>query len=820
MRRWAPLVALPVLLLLASFVAPLVTGSETLILRDVLQTHFLDRVSLGRAVRDFEIPLVDPLRAGGQALAGNLNALPFYPDNLLLLAPFASDARATLWALDAHFWLHWFAALVAAFWMARAFGVSAVPAWMGAVAYAFSGYFASQLNLYNTVAAAAWAPAMVAAFLETAPAKAPATRRRGWIATAILWALLLLGGEPLLAALVLVAAASALLAVAGRRAFTARLGLALLSGTLLAAPQIVEMARIVGLSFRNSASFGAPTAIVGSFRLAHLADFVWPFFFGRPSLTESLAPAQFDGYPPLNFTLYPGLLAAALAAAGVLLAGSVGRPSSGQGHAEPDAPRRRAARWGIGAIAVALFLALGSFNPVVRALWELPLGRLFRFPAKFWLLGALGFALLAALGCERTIAQGPRVLRRALLLFAVLHGLFLLVAIAAPAAVSQFVAALLAPSLPAMQIQALVVRMEGLSLLSILFCGVALAPLAIVPRRPALAVGALVFLHAATQLWAMLPALPMDEVEPYVARSPLLARIPAGSVVVHGGNHELFRPGTISQGQYPDSRIQWLFRRSAAELYPFAAVQHGLRAELAISPEGLDSFLTQALTVGLRNFSDRRRLDILEALGVDYLVLDRDLAPESLSLVREVAREVNFGQPVRLYELVDRAHEAEFATEIVEAPQMNAALEALFAASFDPHRTVVVPSGSVRFSPPPNGDRAEAATPATVRMVRNDAEEALFEVEAPVEGVLHLRRAYLALWRVTVDDQPAKTLVAQVAHLGVAVPAGLHRVRFYIDRRSLFLGGVGFALGLLLLALLVRAASPSRRTTPVEAAPK
>ena len=50
---------------------------------------------------------------------------------------------------------------------------------MAAAAYAFSGYFASQLNLYNTVAAAALAPALVAALLETAPAKSPSVRRRG-----------------------------------------------------------------------------------------------------------------------------------------------------------------------------------------------------------------------------------------------------------------------------------------------------------------------------------------------------------------------------------------------------------------------------------------------------------------------------------------------------------------------------------------------------------------------------------------------------------------------------------------------------------------
>ena len=96
-QRWLPPVAVPVVLPLAWFVAPLVGGGRTLFLRDVLQTHLADRIGLATSLRQLElplIPLVDPLRAGGQALAGNLNALPFYPDNLLLLLAWPGAAGA------------------------------------------------------------------------------------------------------------------------------------------------------------------------------------------------------------------------------------------------------------------------------------------------------------------------------------------------------------------------------------------------------------------------------------------------------------------------------------------------------------------------------------------------------------------------------------------------------------------------------------------------------------------------------------------------------------------------------------------------------
>nr|MBP9824102.1 hypothetical protein [Thermoanaerobaculia bacterium] len=441
-------------------------------------------------------------------------------------------------------------------------------------------------------------------------------------------------------------------------------------------------------------------------------------------------------------------------------------------------------------------------------LWSLPWGRLLRFPAKFWLLGAVGGSLLCGLGFESAMADGRRRVERLLALFAALFALLLAFSIGAPRAVAGGLASLLQPNLPAPILAGALVRLQGLALLSIALLVVALLLLRLGRRAPLLAAGGLVWLHAATQAWAMLPAVPMDEVGPYLEPPPLLAAIPAGSVVVHGANLDLFRPGTMSQGTYPDGRILWLTRRSARELYPFAALLHGLRAELAISPEGLDSFLTQAITVGIKGFPDRRRIDLLEALGVDYLLLDRELAPEARDQVREIAADRNFGQTVRLYELADRAREVEFATRVIPAPQMNAALEAIFDPAFDPHRTAVVPgSGGVREMVSGSADTGVAVGAAqspSARLVANRSEEVVVEVEAPAAGVLFVRRAWLPLWRVAIDGAPAPTLIAQVARLGVALPAGRHRVRFWIDRRPLAAGFGLAALGLVLLVLVLR----------------
>jgi len=182
MKRAALLLA-PVAAVVALLTAPLLTGARTLVLRDVINSHLALRAYLGEALRRGELPLIDPLRAGGQPLAGNLNSLAFYPDNLLLLA------GSTLWQENVHFVLHWFAAIAAAFWLGRAWGLSREGAAGVAAGYALSGYFFSQLNLFNAVAGAALAPALVAALLELGRA---ATRRRASVALGVLWALLLL----------------------------------------------------------------------------------------------------------------------------------------------------------------------------------------------------------------------------------------------------------------------------------------------------------------------------------------------------------------------------------------------------------------------------------------------------------------------------------------------------------------------------------------------------------------------------------------------------------------------------------------------------
>lgn len=282
---------------------PLATGQSTLLLRDVLNTHLALRATLAEGVREGSVPLVDPLRAGGQPLAGNPNAVPFYPDNLLL------GVTSPLWQLNAHFWLHWLLAFAAAVWLGRAWGLGREGAAAAGATYAFSGFFLSQLNLYNGVAAAALAPALAAALCESGE---PGTRRRGLVAAGAIWGLALLGGDPILAALALAAGVVVAMARRGRALPWLRLAAALACGTALAAPQIVETLRILGDSYRGFWGYDAASQARTAPTPGAALDLLLPLFFGRPDLRQVWGTAYFGGFPPLYFSLAPGWIALVL----------------------------------------------------------------------------------------------------------------------------------------------------------------------------------------------------------------------------------------------------------------------------------------------------------------------------------------------------------------------------------------------------------------------------------------------------------------------------------------------------------------------------
>lgn len=778
MRRFLLLFVLPATLALAVVVWPLASGERTLCLRDVINTHVSLKAFGAEALRRGELPSVDPLRAGGQPYLGNLNAFPFYPTNLLFLL------GSTLWALNAHLWLHWLLAPWAMFALARRWGLERLPAWTAGVLFAFSGHFVSQLNMANLVGGVTVAPALAAAALALGE---PERRARAFVACALLWMLELLAGDPVTAAIAALAALSAALVRHGRRAGWGWVAAAFALGTLLAAPQLVELGRILGFSYRGFWGYARTTA--GGWDPRLLLEWLVPFAFGRPDQLLFWGQRLSGGEEPLFFSLLPGLLTCALVAASGRRPGRIGW-------------------WGWGAVAVGMFLAGAESNPLLRGLYTLPGAGLFRFPVKFTLLAAMGMSLLGGLGARRLLdGAGRRGAATALSLAGLALGTVWSVGALAPAGLGQWMAGVAGDRLAADQIPSEISRWQALGFLGLVLALLLAVGLAVSRRRPELGLAMLLVIHGTSQLLFLAPALATDKTSELRHLSPIAACLPAGAAIVNGGVDDLFAVSKDAVVRLPGASAVWLARYRQLSLAPWSGQLHGMRFELDPSPEGLDQFMTDALAFGMRHFGDRRRLQVLRAVGADVLLLDREIEPEARWLVEPLGESPLFGATVqRAYRVLGTLPEAVVVGETSGAPHMNAALEAVFDPGFDPRQRAVLAGDDI----------AQRRPSGTATLVRTRADELEVEVDSPAGGLLVLRRAFLPIYRGTVDGRATTLRVANLTRLAVEVPAGTHRVRVAVDRRPLQLATAVSGLALMALLALARTARPGIIPAPSE----
>jgi len=772
--RWraALLYAGPLLALLLIAMLPLVRGTETLILRDVLNSHFPMKWSQAQAMRHGYFPVIDPYRAGGQPLAGNLNAAPFYPDNLLFLG------GSIFWAFNLRFWLHLLLAPFAFYWMCRAWRLGREASWAAAACWTVSGFYLSHLNFYNLIAGVTLAPALVAAGLDFVRRE----RRRPWLAPAIalLWTLMILGGDPQTALLAFLLTAGAVLLVWRERpagtGWTSifLLGSALLLGTLIALPQIVEFLRIYPMSLRGYVGYAPSSITISSWDPRQAAEWLLPFLFGRPDVIGNGAfwgSQFFTGVPPYYLSLYPGLLTLALIAASGL----------------PRPPLRKPAFWAWSGIAFGLFLSLGRFNPV--AAWLFVHARSLRYPIKFWLPVAIGGALLCGLGFERL--REDRTARRIFgwtlaglaLVFA---GFWIFLSFShgpAEAWLNLFIPR------PAAFIANERLRWAGLSFLSV----IVLAALGIafrISRRSWVLGGALLIaVHAGSQLWLLRPLYPMDPVEPYLVPPPALDQVPADLLVANPDYNYLFGGSTLRAGNYPEPHTRWLERRSFFELYPFCGPMWGLRYELNTSPEGLDAYLARRAQSEVQKAQNPERMKLLASWGIGRLLINHPVDPVPPH-ARLLATIPSFGRELHVFEVTDRAPEAFLARRVFREKDIPAVYARLKDLGFDPRQDTVV----IRPGPSP-----QTTGGGTARILRRGPESYEIETTAgPGGAVLVVQRTNL-LFQATIDGRPATVYTANAYRIGLDVPEGRHVVRLAIDRAPLHRSLAGAAVGLLLL---------------------
>ena len=790
---WSRLVA-PIVLLQLLAVGSLALGRDTLFLRDVLATHLPMKQVQAAALRQGHLPELDLQRGGGQPLLGNLNGTPLYPDNVLYVVAPAP------WALNAHFWLHFLVAPWSFAWLARRLGCGRSGAWVGGAVYATSGWFLSQMSYANLVAGAALAPAFIAACLAArdgsaasgavSGAAAGIGARRAAAAAGALWALLLLAGDPATAALALLAAIVALVATsagagiarerseagpgasrraAGSRAAWLRLALALACGTALAAPQLVELLRILAVSTRGVRGYDAAARTMASWDPRLVLEQLLPLAFGR---LDSSGPGGFWGHRfhtgalPFFLTLYPGVLTFGLVAA-------AGRA------------RGRGGRFAWAVLALGMMLALGRYDPLLAPLAALPGGSLLRFPVKAWLLVALGMAALAAAGWERAVelaeATAVRRLRLALLLVGgVLAGIAVAAALG-ETPLQDWMARQLPAGAPAALVDGEARRWAvvaaGLALLA------ALQALVLFRRLPARIAALAVTVHAAAQLVLLGPAtLARDAVERATSSPAFVGLIPPRTRIAHGSVGRLFGPPPRRAPPGGDGR--WLVRQGAAAGFPHTGVPASWRYELARSPEGLDGFLTRLAGDAFAMLDDASRVRLLQIWGVEALLIERALPPGTPGTRLAATADGPLAR-IYVYRIDGSTPEVRRVAGVRPAADPRSALTTLLDPRFDPGREVVLP-GRVAAAPPGAG---------TVAILRDGAEELGLETRDRRPGWLVVERAWQPHWRATVDGEGAPVIAADLHRLAVPVPAGTTRVRLFVDRAPLRRAGWAAALG-------------------------
>ncbi len=329
------------------------------------------------------LPLWSPDLFMGVPLLANSQLGTFYPPNWIV-APLAPPDGIRVSIL-----LHVAWAAIGTYLLARrTLGVERMAALTAAVVFAFGGHVGAHVEQINQLQGLAWLPWLIYLF-----DRALSRPRSGVILLGIGLALQFFTGHT--QTVFITAVALAIYALC-RRPLRGLITLALAGviALILAVPQLIPTLELTGVSNRRG-GLNVNQATAFSFS---------PFVTGR-----GLLPS-FDSPIFGEYVAYPGVIGLGLAVIGALTSPpsplSMGREGDKRRLLAVRLPLSPRATWLIIAL-VGLALAYGLYNPLYWLLATLPGFNLFRVPARWLALFALGTAMLAGLGVEALIKRSP-----------------------------------------------------------------------------------------------------------------------------------------------------------------------------------------------------------------------------------------------------------------------------------------------------------------------------------------------------------------------------------------------------------------------------
>jgi hypothetical protein len=702
------------------------------------------------SLRAGDFPLWNPLLAGGTPhLALDQTAVldPLSTGaGLIVGAPRAWTAQAVLAALVAGLGVLLFA---------RRRDMPAAGALLAALAFAFGGWMLAWMGR-PMVSAACWLPLLLYAVDGVRAGPRPA---RSALLAAVVTALSFFGGHvETTAHVLLLASAFALFHPSGdgdaadrptRRRLSAVA--AMLAGAIVAAPLLIPVAELLFRDGGAGPRLAAPLGFFGHLRAGLAGGFS---IQSIGSLLTAVVPVMDPGgtlplsHPAPNLpeaTLYVGVVPLLLAAYGL------------RHRIDPRAQRF----WAVVA-SVGLLMALRV--PVADLLNQLPLIHLTAI-GRLRLVYGFATAMLAGHGLASLQARATEIRANRWSIAA------LLLALAAAVAFQQLGSG-----------RAATAAVTGLA------CGAAW--LLAVPRLSRRALVPVTIALAALDLglamrW-MQPSAPAGEVYPPTPVTSFLASHP-GRIATRAlaGGKPLMGAAPLEYGLATAEGYDVLYPARYRMLWN------------AVNGTQAASNASDYLLFGAAGSP------LVDLFGIRWLVTGTASSPQQVAesgIPRQFPRVVFSDGQALVWENPDPLPPAVLIHRVMKARSAEDALAMVTADGFDPHRTAVVEGAGSAEGRAAGADTLAYRRPSSGRLVVRTASAAA--------GLLLVNSAYDRGWRATVDGTEAPVHPADVAFMGIEIPAGRHRVQMRYAPGGFRLG---WMLSCLTLAAMLAAAAWERK---------
>ena len=680
------------------------------------------------------LPLWDPYVGTGAPFLANMASAPLSPMRLIL----AGADKPALW--DFYLLLRLFLAAFFTYLFAREVGIGFTASLVSAITFGLSGHFIYYINMAD-LDVQIWLPALL---LATHKLAEKLTYGRFAI-TALLIALIILGGMPESALFIFVLATLYLLLCLGKLAPAERreklrwqrplsgFAAAGIVGFLISLPQVLPFVEYV----RNAFNPRFPGVGMRHIAPGTAPSLVMPSFFGRVHDT-------WNGIDSLHILPYVGAVCCLLALAGMCRKGSWPRLT-----------------WFFAGFAI--FYLLKAFGiPPFQWVGRLPLFSMSLFPKHAFPEFSFCMAMLAGLGADDVLKNEVNYSR------------FLAASIPVALTVVGFAAYYWRE---AAYFGGLHDLTENCLIFDLAFALVWL--LAIEARRsaPSRRIAAALILLPAAELIAFIPRQRTERYDAFTV-PPFVDFL--------RGDRELYRTFSVDNILFPNTNSAYGID-DIRSLDPLQVSRYRdvLRAEF--NPSIYDRFDASEVS------RDIVRSPLLNLLNVKYILANPELPAHGFTKDKF---ELVYDREIRIYRNKDALPRAFIAGHAEVIPDKNEILARLKDPKFDPRENVILEESVA------NNSAAESGANSRVAFERYEPNYIRLQAELTHAGWLVLGDTYYPGWKVFVDGKAGRILPADYVFRAVPLDSGTHVVEFVYRPASFVWGGVISMLTIGMLAVV------------------